>query len=136
MKIDNLDLVRKSIEARSLAYAPYSNFLVGAALLGADGQVFLGANIENAAFTPGICAERSAFAVAITSGVMQFSAIAVAGWQQGKDSGQAFPCGVCRQFMVEFCKGDFVVLIAQGGDNYTTHTLGELLPHSFGPDDL
>ena len=134
--MDNLSLVKKSVEARSLAYAPYSNFLVGAALLGANGQVFLGANIENAAFTPGTCAERSAFAVAITSGVRQFNAIAVAGWHSDKESGQAFPCGVCRQFMVEFCKKDFTILIAQGGNNYTVHTLGELLPNSFGPNDL
>lgn len=134
--MDKLHLVQKAIEARNLAYAPYSDFLVGAALLGSNGQVFLGANIENAAFTPGTCAERSAFAVAITNGIRQFDAIAVAGWPRDKDEGQAFPCGVCRQFMVEFCKKDFIILVAQGGDDYTEHTLGELLPNSFGPDNL
>lgn len=134
--MDNIKLINLAITARDNAYCPYSNFMVGAALLSKNGKVFLGANIENSAFTPGICAERSAFATAISAGEKDFVKIAVAGWPKGQTFGRAFPCGVCRQFMVEFCKPKFEILVAQSTDKYTMHTLSELLPNSFGPNSL
>jgi len=140
----NTDLVSKAIAARNQSYSPYSNFKVGAALLTKDGRLYQGCNIENAAYSPGICAERTAFSKAISEGEQPFSfqAVAVAGWpkdyiQDSSKPQQAFPCGVCRQVMREFCEPDFKVLIATGIDNnYTEHTLEELLPYGFGPENL
>ena len=140
IKMTNDMLVKESIKARDMAYAPYSGFMVGAALLATDGSLFHGCNIENASFSPTICAERTAFTKAVSEGVRNFSAIAVAGWPKDlpkdtKETPQAFPCGVCRQVMREFCGPDFVILVSQGNNNgYTKHTLNELLPLSFGPD--
>ena len=126
------NLVEEAISARSKAYSPYSNFQVGAALLAKSGKVYHGCNIENAALTPGICAERTAFATAVYEGEREFEAIAVSG------TTKAFPCGVCRQVMREFCDPDgFKIIVADGTeavDGYTSHTLAELLPHSFGPE--
>ena len=134
----NPDLAFEAIKARKMAYAPYSGFMVGAALLAVDGKVYLGCNIENAGYTPTICAERTAFSKAVSEGERKFAAIAVAGWP--KDSAkpsQAFPCGVCRQVMREFCTGDFKIIVVYGENGgYTEHTLDELLPHSFGPESL
>jgi len=133
------DLVREATKARTKAYAPYSHFLVGAALLTSEGTVYSGCNIENAGYTPTICAERTAFSKAVSEGERNFTAIAIAGWP--KDAikpGQAFPCGVCRQVMREFCDPkSFRILVANGENNgYTVHTLEALLPYGFGPESL
>jgi len=123
------NLARKAREAAKLSYSPYSRCAVGAALLTTDGEIFLGTNIENAAYSPTLCAERAAFANAITGGKREFAAIAVYGEINGK-SASFPPCGVCRQFMSEFCDDDFVVLfVTENG--YELHKFGELLPHRF-----
>ena len=132
------DLCAEAIVARKQSYAPYSNFMVGAALLAKSGKIYKGCNIENAAYSPTICAERTAFSKAVSEGEREFIAIAVAGWPKGHlEAAQAFPCGVCRQVMREFCADTFKILVVNGeNDGYTEHTLEELLPHSFGPDSL
>lgn len=132
------ELVRTAAEARKTAYAPYSRYRVGAALLAADGQIFTGCNIENAAYTPTICAERTAFFKAVSEGVREFRAIAVAGSPEGDALTQyAWPCGVCRQVMAEFCDPDEFRIIAVGpAGAYRMAALRELLPESFGPANL
>jgi len=136
--IDQKALVKAAVEARENSYSPYSNFMVGAALLTKGGTVYRGANIENAGYSPTICAERSAFVTAASAGEREFDAIAVAGWAKGDtDPAGAFPCGVCRQFMMEFCDpATFCILVAKGEGDYTAYRLEELLPHGFGPLDL
>ena len=124
-------LITKAKEAMKMAYAPYSGYKVGAALLCADGTVYLGCNIENAAYSPTICAERTAFAKAISDGRRAFVAIAVCGGKDGVISDFCPPCGVCRQVMKEFCKEDFPIYIAGADGAYKTLTLAQLLPHSF-----
>ena len=123
-------LVELAIEAMGKAYAPYSGFKVGAALLCADGSVYQGCNIENASFSPTICAERTAIFKAVYDGRRDFKAIAVCGGKDGIIEGPFPPCGVCRQVMREFCRDDFIIyLVDQEG--YEAVTLKELLPHSF-----
>ena len=131
----DLELIKTAIEARKRAYAPYSGFLVGAALLTADGRVFTGCNIENAAFTPTNCAERTAFFKAVSEGVRAFEAIAVVGGKGEEPSEFCAPCGVCRQVMAEFCSPDFRVILGNE-NNQTVYTLSELLPASFSKSDL
>ena len=124
-------LVEAAIEARKKSYAPYSGFSVGAALLTEDGTVYTGANIENAAHTPTVCAERTAFFTAIHNGVRRFSAIAVVGGPTQKEIDSFCPpCGVCRQVMSEFCNGDFKILLCDGKQTKTL-TLDQLLPERF-----
>ena len=118
-------------EAMLRAYAPYSGYQVGAALLCADGSVYQGCNIENASFTPTVCAERSAFFKAIYDGHRDFAAIAVCGGKGGSISGTFPPCGVCRQVMREFCQDDFQILLIGANDSVETVTLAQLLPYSF-----
>ena len=130
----DLELMELAIKARERAYAPYSGFFVGAALLAADGRVFCGCNIENAAYTPTCCAERVALFKAISEGVRELSAIAVAGGR-GNDLTFCTPCGVCRQVMAELCKPDFRVVLGDGVGVFAT-TLGDLLPMAFTPDTL
>ena len=122
-----------AIEAMGHAYAPYSGYKVGAALLCADGTVYQGCNIENASFTPTVCAERSAFFKAIYDGHRDFAAISVCGGKDGMISGSFPPCGVCRQVMREFCDDDFKVYLI-GDGTHETVTLSQLLPHSFRSD--
>jgi cytidine deaminase len=131
-------LVKTAVEAREAAYVPYSGFKVGAALLAEDGRVYKGCNIENAGFSPTNCAERTAFFKAVSEGVRDFIAIAVVGWKDGAgEKGYAYPCGVCRQVMMEFCvPSDFRIITAKSEEDYTDFTLEELLPHGFGPADL
>lgn len=130
-------LIREAVAARESAYAPYSNFKVGAALLAASGKIYRGCNIENAAYTPTNCAERTAFFTAIATGEREFTAVAVAGWAADGQPGLAFPCGVCRQVMMEFCDPErFMVVTAAGEDNYRMVPLQELLPQGFGPANL
>ena len=124
-------LIQYAAEAMARAYAPYSGYKVGAALLCADGAVYQGCNIENSAFSPTICAERTAFAKAVSEGQREFTAIAVCGGKDGVITGLFPPCGVCRQVMREFCPEDFVIYIAGADGSYETRTLAQLLPDSF-----
>ena len=120
-------------EARDHSYAPYSRYHVGAALLTADGQVYQGCNIENAGFTPTVCAERTAFFKAVYDGHRAFKAIAIIA--TGEEMG--FPCGVCRQVMAEFCDRDFIIITAnKDRSKVDVSPFETLLPHSFGPKDL
>ncbi|MDO4733597.1 MAG: cytidine deaminase [Bacillota bacterium] len=117
---------------RKRAYAPYSGFSVGAALLGADGRIFGGCNIENSAYSPTLCAERTAFAKAISEGCRDFAALAVAGGPSGEEPRDyVSPCGVCRQWLVEFCRPEMPVILARTPEDYRIYSCGELLPHSF-----
>ena len=124
------ELCKLAIEAMAHAYAPYSGFKVGAALLCADGTVYQGCNIENAAYSPTNCAERTAFFKAVYDGHRDFTAIAVCGGRDGVITGAFPPCGVCRQVMREFCGDDFrIYLVSDKG--FETVTLAQLLPHGF-----
>lgn len=132
----DLDLLSQAIEAMSKSYSPYSDCKVGAALLTKNGKVYTGTNIENAAFSPTVCAERVAFFKAISEGETEFSAIAVVGGKHGKIDGIFAPCGVCRQVMREFCNDDFKIIMGINKREYKTITLSELLPISFSPKDV
>lgn len=125
-----------AMEAMERSYAPYSGYRVGAALLTESGAVYTGCNIENASYTPTICAERTAIFKAVSEGERRFSVIAIAGGKNGIVSGGFPPCGVCRQVMAEFCSPDFSVLMVTGEDTYTRYTLDELLPCGFGPTNM
>ena len=125
------ELCKLAIEAMGHAYAPYSGFQVGAALLCADGSVYQGCNIENAAYSPTNCAERTAIFKAVYDGHRDFTAIAVCGGKGGVITGAFPPCGVCRQVMREFCRADFLIYMAGAGGSYETVTLSQLLPYSF-----
>ncbi|MBE6626663.1 MAG: cytidine deaminase [Ruminococcaceae bacterium] len=133
--MDSRELVNLAVEAMKKAYTPYSCFKVGAALLSEDGDVTIGCNIENAAYSPTICAERVAFSSAVRDGKRKFTKIAVVGGMNGKLSSFTYPCGVCRQVMREFCDDDFVLVVYDGKD-IKEHTLADILPFSFSPKDL
>ena len=122
----NDELVKKAIEMTERSYAPYSHFHVGAALLDKNGRVWTGCNIENAAYGPSNCAERTAVFKAVSEGCRDFEAIAIAG-----DAEYCSPCGVCRQVLSEFCDKDFKVILTDCKGGIKTYTLGELLPLSF-----
>ena len=124
-------LTQLAKEAMLHAYAPYSGFFVGAALLCADGSVYCGCNIENASFTPTNCAERTAFFSAIAAGEREFEAIAVCGAKSDLPPTVCMPCGVCRQVMAEFCSQDFPVYVMGENEKINKFTLGELLPSAF-----
>ena len=124
--MDEKSLVETAIQMKDKAYAPYSNFHVGAALLGKDGKVYTGCNVENAAYGPSNCAERTAVFKAVSEGCRDFEAIAIAG-----DAEYCSPCGVCRQVLSEFCDKDFKVILTDCKGGIKTYTLGELLPLSF-----
>lgn len=129
------NLAKKALEMRKMAYTPYSHFRVGAALLCEDDSVYTGCNIENAAFTPGNCAERTAIFKAVSEGKRKFRAIAIAGGKENSsESDYCPPCGVCRQVMREFCENSFEIILARSETDYRITSLGELLPESFGPD--
>ena len=113
------------------SYSPYSHFRVGAALLSSDRRVFTGCNIENAAYGPSMCAERVAFFNAVSTGVRGFAAIAIVGGRDGVITDYCPPCGVCRQVMSEFCKGDFRIILTNGSGKVKVKTLDELLPERF-----
>lgn len=134
-------LIQQAAAAREYAYAPYSHFAVGAALFAENGTVYKGCNVENAAFTPGNCAERTAVFKAISEGCQHFRAIAIVGGRIGENAlmqkGYTGPCGVCRQVLREFVvPSDFYVILAKTEDDYKLYTLEELLPESFGPENL
>ncbi len=135
--MDNKELIRLALEARQMAYVPYSNYMVGAALLTRQGKVYKGCNIENAAYTPTNCAERTAFFKAVSEGEREFDAIAIVGGYEGNPTDYAYPCGVCRQVMIEFCNPEkFRVITAISEEQYLEQTLAEMLPHGFGPQNL
>ena len=131
------ELVKTALSMRKMSYTPYSHFNVGAALLGADGKIYTGCNIENASYTPTNCAERTAFFKAVSEGVKDFTAIAIAG---GKEDAVELdycpPCGVCRQVMSEFCKDDFKIILVKSETEYKEYTLTEILPERFTPVNL
>ncbi len=124
-------LLDRARQARAHAYAPYSKFPVGAALLASDGRVFTGVNVENASYGLGNCAERVAIGKAVSEGARSFTAIAVVG---PEDDVPCAPCGACRQVLYEFGPG--MLLIAPDGEGHTTTTVGDLLPGAFGPSRL
>lgn len=138
--IDVKLLIEKAFEAQEFCYTPYSGFNVGAALLAANGEVYKGCNIENAAFTPTNCAERTAFFTAVAEGVKDFTAIAIVGNKEGVNIGEGdfcAPCGVCRQVMAEFCNPKtFKIYLAKSKDDYLEYTLEELLPLGFTGKDI
>ena len=126
-------LCRLALEARKSSYSPYSGFKVGAALLSASGKIYTGCNIENAAYSPTVCAERVAFFKAVSEGETEFEAIAIAGGANDTPDGECPPCGVCRQVMAEFCNPDtFKVYLVKNENEYTLLSLRELLPYGFG----
>ena len=121
----------------AMSYAPYSRFHVGAALLGKSGRIYTGCNIENAAYGPSNCAERTAFFKAVSEGERSFEAIAICGGPDGKMGSYCPPCGVCRQVMREFCDPEtFRIILPAAGEETKVFLLKELLPESFGPDNL
>lgn len=130
-------LIGTAIRQLDFSYAPYSGFKVGAALLTKNGEIYTGCNIENAAYTPTNCAERTAFFKAISEGVREFRAICIVGGKDGVLTEYAAPCGVCRQVMMEFCDPEtFRIVLAVDQENYDIFTLKELLPLGFGPSNL
>ena len=134
---DRTELVRQAFLAQQQAYAPYSEFLVGAALLTEDGKIYQGCNIENAAYSPGNCAERTAFFKAVSEGRRDFKAIAIVGNKRGEAGDYCPPCGVCRQVMREFCApDDFKIYLAKSPEDYREFTLEQILPMGFGPENL
>ena len=130
------ELLSLAICAMKQSYSPYSQCKVGAALLCENGKIFTGTNIENAAFSPTVCAERVAFFKAISEGEKNFTKIAVVGGKNGEINGIFAPCGICRQVMREFCTDDFTIILGENEDNYKKVTLKDLLPLSFSPDNV
>lgn len=130
-------LIETAIAQLDYSYTPYSNFKVGAALLTKNGDIYTGCNIENAAYTPTNCAERTAFFKAVSEGVRDFQAICIVGGKDGVLAEYAAPCGVCRQVMMEFCNPKtFQIILAIDKERYDIYTLEELLPQGFGPSNL
>lgn len=129
--MDAQKLLSLAKEAMGKAYAPYSGYFAGAALLTKEGRVYTGCNIENSAFGPTNCAERTAFFKAVSEGEREFAAIAVVGGRNGEVTGLFPPCGVCRQVMQEFCSPEFLIYMGKENDGYETVRLGDLLPYGF-----
>lgn len=129
------ELMLLAVEARKYAYSPYSGFCVGAALLGKSGKVYTGCNVENAAYTPTNCAERTALFKAVSEGEREFTSIAVVGGKGDTVADFCAPCGVCRQVLAEFCDKNFRVILGTP-ERFTAYTFAELLPFSFGKQDL
>ena len=134
--MDNKELLKLAISAMENSYSPYSDCKVGAALLTENGKVYTGTNIENAAFSPTVCAERVAFFKAISEGERHFSKIAVVGGKNGNINGIFAPCGVCRQVMREFCDDDFSLILGESETDFRLVTLKDILPLSFSPKDV
>ena len=127
----NEELCRLAVKAMYNSYSPYSGYRVGAALLSESGKVYTGCNIENASYTPTVCAERTAVFKAVSEGEREFIKIAVAGGNNGNITGEFPPCGVCRQVMAEFCDENFEIIIVKSDNEYESYKLAELLPNSF-----
>ena len=133
--MNHQELYTLADQARARSYAPYSHFTVGAALLTKSGKVYLGCNIENAAYGAVNCAERTAFFTAVCEGERDFAAIAIAGGREGEVGDVCAPCGICRQVMAEFCTPDFEVVLALG-EGVRSYRLDEILPLSFTKENL
>ena len=133
-------MIEIALSQLAYSYTPYSDFKVGAALLGKNGRIYTGCNIENAAYTPTICAERTAFFKAVSEGERKFVAIAIAGGPKDASADKmqyCAPCGVCRQVMAEFCDPEhFMIYLVKSLDDMKSYSLKELLPESFGPANL
>ncbi len=130
-------LIAKAFDMLKFAYTPYSHWKVGAGLLATDGTIWGGCNIENAAYGPSNCAERTAFFKAVSEGTKNFVAIAVVGGHEGDVQDYCAPCGVCRQVMEEFCKpAEFQIIMAKSLTEYKIKTLEQMLPDGFGPQTL
>lgn len=130
-------LIGEALRMRQYSYVPYSHFRVGAALLTQDGKVYTGCNIENAAYTPTNCAERTAFFKAVSEGERDFAAIAIVGGaEDATELSYCAPCGVCRQVMMEFCDDQFQIILAKSETEYQIFILKELMPMGFGPKNL
>lgn len=134
--MNNKELVKAAFDAMKLAYAPYSGYTVGAALLGKSGTLYTGCNVESASYSPTNCAERTAFFKAISEGEREFSKIAIVGGKHGNVTDMFMPCGVCRQVMAEFCDDDFEIIVALTPDNFKSFTLKELLPFGFSKNNV
>lgn len=131
------ELISAAMAQLERAYAPYSHFKVGAALLTEEGRIYTGCNIENAAYTPTNCGERTAFFKAVSEGERSFRAICIVGGMGGVPTDYTAPCGVCRQVMMEFCSPEeFEVILARGAEDYQVYKLKDLLPCGFGPGNL
>jgi cytidine deaminase len=130
-------LIEKALEARQFSYSPYSGYMVGAAVLTDDGEIYTGCNIENAAYGPTNCGERTAIFKAVSEGKRSFTAIAIVGGKKGSAGDYAAPCGVCRQVMMEFCNPqEMQVIVAKSTHEYKVFTLEQLLPEGFGAANL
>lgn len=137
--ISDRELIAQALLARKNAYVPYSHFAVGAALLVDSERVYTGCNIENAAYSPTNCAERTAVFKAVSEGERRFLKLAIVAGNEALGAplpAIVSPCGVCRQVLMEFAEPEMVILLAKSEDDYETHTLGELLPMGFSPKDL
>lgn len=132
----NEELAALAVKAMDNAYVPYSGYRVGAALLTKSGKIYTGCNIENAAYSPTVCAERTAIFKAVSEGEREFVKIAVAGGKNGEISGEFPPCGVCRQVMAEFSGGDFEILVVNGENSFAVYKLSDILPYSFNPEHI
>ena len=134
----NQELIIEAKKAREFAYAPYSHFKVGAALIGKSGKLYHGCNVENSSFSPTNCAERTAFFKAVSEGELEFTKIAIVGGLEGTDADDmCAPCGVCRQVMSEFCDADeFKIILADGKDKWVELRLKEMFPYDFGPKNV
>lgn len=131
------ELIEKALDMRNYSYTPYSHFKVGAALLSTSGKIWGGCNIENAAYGPSNCAERTAIFKAVSEGEQDFEAIAIAGGPEEGIKDFCTPCGVCRQVMMEFCVPErFVIICAKNAEEYRVFTLAQLMPESFSAKDL
>ncbi len=133
--MSDLELLQCALQARKASYSPYSEFRVGAALLGKSGKVYLGCNVENAAYSVTNCAERTALFKAVSEGELEFTAIAIVGGKGDQVQPLCAPCGVCRQALAEFCNGDFRVVLGTE-ENLQVYTLAQLLPLSFDKSSL
>lgn len=130
-------LIEQAKAAREFSYSPYSGYMVGAALLTAEGEIYTGCNIENAAYGPSNCAERTAIFKAVSEGKKEFSAIAIVGGKKGSAGDYAAPCGVCRQVMMEFCDPERMqIIVAKSAEEYKLFTLAQLMPEGFGAANL
>lgn len=130
-------MIKTAMEQIRFSYAPYSDFKVGASLLSENGDIFTGCNIENAAYSPTNCAERTAFFKAVSQGVRDFQAICIVGGKSGNVTEHITPCGVCRQVMMEFCNPEtFQIILATDEEHYRILTLKELLPLGFGAGNI
>jgi cytidine deaminase len=137
LMMNDKEIIKAALEARKKAYAPYSGFYVGAALLTQNNNIFTGCNIENSSYGATNCAERTAIFKAVSEGEKEFLCIAITGGKEAEPDSFAFPCGICRQVMREFTNPkEFRVIVAISEENYKIYTLEQLLPESFGPENL